>query len=175
MRRLRTGVALCAVTAAAVTAAAGPSVSAGARSERSAAQVGTGNDIVQTATAAGTFTTLTSLLKQAGLARTLEGTGPYTVFAPTDAAFAKVPKATLERLAKDRTKLRAVLLYHVASGKVVAADIAQRRSLKTLNGRRVRIQVRGDKVTVGGAQVVAADVAASNGVIHAINQVLVPR
>jgi uncharacterized surface protein with fasciclin (FAS1) repeats len=132
-------------------------------------------NIVETAVAAGKFKTLTSLVKKAGLAKTLQGKGPYTVFAPTDAAFAKVPKATLDALAKDKAKLRSVLLYHVAKGKLTARKVVKRESVKTLNGQRVRIRVRNDKVFVGGARVTTADVAASNGVIHVINKVLIPR
>ena len=132
-------------------------------------------NIVQTAVAAGQFKTLASLLKKAGLAGTLQGRGPFTVFAPTDAAFAKVPKATLAALGKDRAKLRAVLLYHVVKGKVTAKQVVKLRSAKTLNGQSVPIRVRGGKVTVGGAAVTATDVAASNGVVHVINKVLIPR
>ena len=132
-------------------------------------------NIVETAVAAGKFKTLTSLVKKAGLAKTLQGKGPYTVFAPTDAAFAKVPKATLDALAKDKAKLRSVLLYHVAKGKLTARKVVKRESVTTLNGERVRIRVRNDKVFVGGARVTTADVAASNGVIHVINKVLIPR
>jgi uncharacterized surface protein with fasciclin (FAS1) repeats len=131
-------------------------------------------NIVQTAVAAGTFKTLASLLTKAGLAGTLQGKGPFTVFAPTDAAFAKVPKATLAALAKDKTKLRAVLLYHVVKGKVTAAEVVKLRSAKTLNGKSVSIRVSGGKVAVGGARVTKADVAASNGVIHVVNKVLIP-
>jgi uncharacterized surface protein with fasciclin (FAS1) repeats len=125
--------------------------------------------------AAGKFKTLASLLKRAGLARTLEGRGPYTVFAPTDAAFSKVPNATLARLARNRAKLRSVLLLHVAEGRLTAAKLTKRRSVKTLNGQRLAIRVRRGKVFVGGARVVTANVTASNGVIHAINKVLLPR
>ena len=132
-------------------------------------------NIVQTAVAAGQFKTLASLLKKAGLAGTLQGRGPFTVFAPTDAAFAKVPKATLAALGKDRAKLRAVLLYHVVKGKVTAKQVVKLRSAKTLNGQSVAIRTRGGKVTVGGAAVTATDVASSNGVIHVINKVLIPR
>jgi uncharacterized surface protein with fasciclin (FAS1) repeats len=132
-------------------------------------------DIVQTAKAAGQFKTLTALLKQAGLAKTLKGKGPFTVFAPTDKAFAKVPKATLDALAADKAKLRAVLLYHVANRKLTAKKIVKRHSIKTLNGQRLRVKVRHGKVRVGGARVITADVRASNGVIHVINRVLIPR
>jgi len=97
------------------------------------------------------------------------------VFAPTDAAFAKVPDATLEALGKDKAKLRSVLLYHVAKGKLTAAKVVKRESVKTLNGQRVKIRARDGKVFVGGARVTTADVAASNGVIHIINKVLIPR
>jgi len=132
-------------------------------------------NIVQTAIAAGQFKTLASLLTKAGLAGTLQGKGPFTVFAPTDAAFAKVPKATLAALGKDKAKLRAVLLYHVVKGKVTAAQAMKLRSAKTLQGKSLSIRVSGGKVLVGGATVTKADVTASNGVIHVINKVLIPR
>jgi len=131
-------------------------------------------NIVQTAIAAGQFKTLASLLTKAGLAGTLQGKGPFTVFAPTDAAFAKVPKATLAALGKDKAKLRAVLLYHVVKGKVTAAQAMKLRSAKTLQGKSLSIRVSGGKVLVGGATVTKADVTASNGVIHVINKVLIP-
>jgi transforming growth factor-beta-induced protein len=130
--------------------------------------------IVQTAVAAGSFKTLASLLKKAGLVGTLQGKGPFTVFAPTDAAFAKVPKATLAALAKNKAKLRSVLLYHVVKGNVPAAKVVKLRSAKTLNGKPVSIRVTGKNVSVGGARVTTADVKASNGVIHVINRVLIP-
>ena len=132
-------------------------------------------NIVQTAVGAGQFKTLASLLKQAGLAGTLQGKGPYTVFAPTDAAFAKVPKATLTALAKDRAMLKAVLLYHVAKGKVGSSQVVKLKSVKTLNGQSAPIRVTGGKVYAAGAQVVKADVTASNGVIHIVNKVMLPR
>jgi uncharacterized surface protein with fasciclin (FAS1) repeats len=167
MRHIRTILALSAVTAVAVTAMIG-----GATADTPRAS---DKNIVETAVAAGKFKTLTSLLKRAGLAKTLQGKGPYTVFAPTDAAFAKVPDATLARLARNRAKLRSVLLLHVAEGRLTAAKVTKRRSVKTLNGQRLAIRVRDGKVFVGGARVVTANVAASNGVIHAINKVLLPR
>ncbi len=132
-------------------------------------------DIVQTAVSAGQFKTLATLLKAAGLAGTLQGRGPFTVFAPTDAAFAKVPKATLNALAKDKAKLRAVLLYHVVSGKVLAKRVTQLRSVKTLNGQSLEVRTGGGVVRVAGAKVAQADVLASNGVIHVIDRVLIPR
>jgi uncharacterized surface protein with fasciclin (FAS1) repeats len=131
-------------------------------------------NLVQTAVAAGQFKTLASLIQKAGLAGALEGKGPYTVFAPTDAAFAKVPKATLTALANNKTKLRAVLLYHVVKGKVTAAQAMKLHSAKTLEGKSLSIKVSGGKVIVGGATVVKGDVMASNGVIHVINKVLIP-
>jgi uncharacterized surface protein with fasciclin (FAS1) repeats len=167
MRHIRTILALSAVTAVAVTAMIG-----GATADTPRAS---DKNIVETAVAAGKFKTLTSLVQRAGLAKTLQGKGPYTVFAPTDAAFAKVPDATLARLARNRAKLRSVLLLHVAEGRLTAAKVTKRRSVKTLNGQRLAIRVRGGKVFVGGARVVTADVTASNGVIHAINKVLLPR
>src|SRR5689334_6692257 len=129
-------------------------------------------DIVDTATAAGNFTTLTKLLKRAGLVSALRQPGPFTVFAPTDAAFAKVPKGKLNALLKNRKKLRAVLLYHVVAQKLTAADVVKLTRAKTLNGKQVRFRVRGGKVYVNGARVTTADVGASNGVIHVINRVL---
>jgi uncharacterized surface protein with fasciclin (FAS1) repeats len=132
-------------------------------------------NIVQTAVAAGQFKTLVSLVKQAGLVGALSGHGPLTVFAPTDAAFAAVPKATLGALAKDKAKLKAVLLYHVVKGRVPAAKVVKRTSVKTVNGARVKIAVKNGHVVLNGsARVVKADVKASNGIIHVINRVLLP-
>jgi uncharacterized surface protein with fasciclin (FAS1) repeats len=148
---------------------------AGPASASASAQRGPDKNIVETAVAAGKFKTLASLAQQAGLAETLQAKGPYTVFAPTDAAFAKVPKATLDKLANDKAALRSVLLYHVAKGKLTAAKVVKKRSIRTLNGERVRVRVRKRKVYVGGARVITPDVRASNGVIHAINKVLIPR
>ena len=131
-------------------------------------------NIVQTAVAAGQFKTLVSLVKQAGLVGALSGPGPLTVFAPTDAAFAKVPKATLAALAKNKAELKAVLLYHVVNGKVTAAQASMLTSAKTLEGASLPIRVSGSKVYVGGAQVIKANIMASNGIIHVINKVLIP-
>ncbi len=133
-----------------------------------------GGDIVATATSAGKFTTLTKLLKRAGLVSALRQPGPYTVFAPTDAAFKKVPKKTLNALLANKAKLKAVLLYHVVAGKVTAADVVKLRSAKTLNGKSVRIRVSGMNVFVNNSKVVKADVMATNGVIHVVNRVLIP-
>ena len=132
-------------------------------------------NIVQTAVAAGQFTTLVKLAKQAGLASALSAPGPLTVFAPTDAAFAKVPRKTLAALAKDRAKLRRVLLYHVVSGDVRAAQVVNLKSATTLAKQPVRITVRGGAVYLNKtAKVVNTDISASNGVIHVVNAVLIP-
>lgn len=138
------------------------------------ASMSTGN-IVQTASAAGQFKTLLSLATSAGLAGTLEGKGPFTLFAPTDAAFQKVPKATLAALKKDRSKLRAVLLYHVVKGRITAAELMKMHSVKTLEGQSLTVKSVDGKVMVGDATVVKANVDASNGVIHVINTVLIPK
>jgi uncharacterized surface protein with fasciclin (FAS1) repeats len=132
-------------------------------------------DIVQTAAAAGDFTTLTKLLKRAGLKKALKQPGPYTVFAPTDAAFAKVPQRKLDALLQDKAKLKAVLLYHVVGKKLPAAKVVNRKSARTLNGKKVRFRVKSGNVYVNRAKVTAPDVMASNGVIHVINRVLLPR
>ena len=169
-RRAYTGAALLAIAVLSIAGIA--SAGTGTSSAGSAASK---KDIVETAVAAGQFDTLASLLKRAGLVKTLKGRGPFTVFAPTDAAFAKVPKSTLDALAKDRAKLRAVLLHHVAKGRLTAARIVGRSSVRTLNGQSLQVRVRGSNVTVGGARVVKPNVTASNGVIHVINKVLIPR
>jgi uncharacterized surface protein with fasciclin (FAS1) repeats len=132
-------------------------------------------DIVRTAAAAGQFKTLLALTKQAGLVGALSGTGPLTVFAPTDAAFRAVPKATLARLAKDRAALRRVLLYHVVKGNVTAARVVGLRSAKTLAGPRIGIRVRGGSVFLNGStKVVKTDIGATNGTIHVVSKVLLP-
>jgi len=131
-------------------------------------------NIVQTAAAAPQFSTLVSLVKKAGLVSTLSGRTNYTVFAPTNAAFAKVPKRTLNALAKDKAKLKAVLLYHVVRGKVPASKVVTLHSAKTVNGASVTIKVRKGKVYVNDARVTKADIKASNGIVHQINRVLLP-
>ena len=132
-------------------------------------------DIVDTAIASGKFDTLAALLGEAELVEALRGDGPFTVFAPTDAAFEKVPDKTLEELGKDKEKLRSVLLYHVVNRRLPARKLVKRRSVKTMNGQSLRIRGGGKTVKVNRARVVAADVGASNGVIHVINKVLIPR
>jgi uncharacterized surface protein with fasciclin (FAS1) repeats len=131
-------------------------------------------NIVRTAVAAGQFKTLTKLLTRAGLVNTLQQPGPYTVFAPTDAAFKKVPKKTLTALLRNKAKLRAVLLYHVVPGKVTATDVVKLSSAKTLNGKSLRIRVASSNVFVNNARVTKPDVMATNGVIHVVNRVLIP-
>ncbi len=131
-------------------------------------------NIVETAVAAGDFTTLTSLVEQAGLAGTLSANGPFTVFAPTDDAFAKVPQETLDSLAADPEALKAVLLYHVVDGEARATDVAELSSAETLNGKLVQLETTEGTVKVNDAKVVHADVTASNGVIHVIDEVLIP-
>lgn len=131
-------------------------------------------NLVQTAQSAGQFKTLVKLVKQAGLAKTLSGSTKLTVLAPTDAAFAKVPKSTLAALAKDKAKLRKVLLYHVIPGAVPSSQVVKLTSAKTAEGASVKIRVRGGKVSVNNAQVIKPDVEASNGIIHVVNRVLLP-
>lgn len=132
-------------------------------------------NIVEVATSAGNFKTLVAAVAAAGLVETLSGDGPFTVFAPTDEAFAKLPAGTVEDLLKpeNKDKLVAILTYHVLPGKVLAADVTT-SSPKTVNGKEIEIKVNDGKVTVGGANVIATDVAASNGVIHAIDAVVIP-
>lgn len=133
-------------------------------------------DIAHTAAANSSFSTLTQALQAAGLTGALEGKGPFTVFAPTNAAFAKLPPGTLEMLLKpeNRDKLRSILLYHVVAGRLDAKAVEHMHSAKTLEGARVVFTVSGGKVMVDNAQVIQANVGASNGVIHAIDQVLMP-
>ena len=130
-------------------------------------------DIVDTAVAAGSFKTLATALQAAGLIDTLKGPGPFTVFAPTDAAFAKIPKADLDALLKDKAKLTAVLTYHVVPGRVMAKDV-KAGSVKTVQGGMLTVGTTGG-VTVNNAKVVQADVVASNGVIHVIDTVVMPK
>ena len=130
-------------------------------------------DIVDTAVAAGQFKTLATALQAAGLIDTLKGKGPFTVFAPTDAAFAKIPKAQLDALLADKAKLTAVLTYHVVPGTVMAKDVKAGK-VKTVQGGELTIGTTGG-VTVDGAKVTATDVVASNGVIHVIDSVVLPK
>jgi uncharacterized surface protein with fasciclin (FAS1) repeats len=135
-------------------------------------------DIVDTAVAAGSFKTLAAALQAAGLVETLKGKGPFTVFAPTDAAFAKLPKGTVEELLKpeNKAKLTSILTYHVVPGTVMAAQLATMngKEAKTVNGQALKIAVNGSVVMVGAAKVVTTDIKASNGVIHVIDSVMLP-
>jgi uncharacterized surface protein with fasciclin (FAS1) repeats len=161
-------------TVLAVVALAGSAVAGVAVAKDADEPAPSNKNIVETAVAAGSFKTLVSLVGQAGLAETLATGGTFTVFAPTDAAFAKVPKKTLSALAANPDQLKAVLLYHVAKGELRAKKVVKRSSIKTLNGARVKVKVRRGSVKVNNARIVKANVDASNGVIHAINRVLLP-
>lgn len=132
-------------------------------------------DIVDTAVAAGSFNTLVTAVKAAELVDTLKGPGPFTVFAPNDAAFAKVPAADLEKLLKDKAALGKVLTYHVVPGKVLAADVVKLSSAKTVQGQELKISVQDGTVLVDGAKVLSTDIETSNGVIHVIDSVVLPK
>jgi len=131
-------------------------------------------DIVDTAVAAGTFKTLAAALQAAGLVDTLKGEGPFTVFAPTDEAFAKLPAGTVDALLKDKKKLTEILTYHVVSGRVMASDVVKMSTAKTVQGGTIAIGTSGG-VTVDAARVLKTDIKTSNGVIHVIDTVLMPR
>ena len=130
-------------------------------------------DIVDTAVAAGSFKTLATALQAAGLVDTLKGKGPFTVFAPTDEAFAKIPKSDLDALLKDKAKLTAVLTYHVVAGQVMAKDVKAGK-VKSVQGTELTLGTTGG-VTVDGAKVIKADIVADNGVIHVIDSVVIPK
>jgi uncharacterized surface protein with fasciclin (FAS1) repeats len=134
-------------------------------------------DIVDTAVSAGSFNTLVAAVKAAGLAGTLKGEGPYTVFAPTDDAFAKLPEGTVESLLKpeNREKLVSILTYHVVPGRVTAADVVGLSSAKTVQGQKASIAVEGGEVRIDAARVVKTDIEASNGIIHVIDAVILPK
>lgn len=134
-------------------------------------------DIVDTAVAAGDFKTLAAALQAAGLVDTLKGPGPFTVFAPTDEAFAKLPAGTVEDLLKpeNKQKLVSILTYHVIAGDVMAKDVVKLSEAKTVNGKDLKIMVEGSRVTVDGANVTKTDIKCSNGVIHVIDSVLLPQ
>ena len=153
-----------------VAAAAVALVSIGAQATGSAPS----KDIVDTAVEAGSFKTLAVALQAADLVSTLKSEGPFTVFAPTDAAFAKIPKADLDALLSDKRALTEVLTYHVVSGKVMAADVVKLTQAKTVEGSPVEIKVVDGKVMINNANVSATDIAATNGVIHVIDKVLIP-
>lgn len=132
-------------------------------------------DIVDTAVAAGSFNTLVTAVKAADLVDTLKGAGPFTVFAPNDAAFAKVLAADLQALLKDKAALGNVLTYHVVAGKVMASDVVKLTSAKTVQGQELKIAVKDGVVYVDGAKVISTDIETSNGVIHVIDSVVLPK
>jgi uncharacterized surface protein with fasciclin (FAS1) repeats len=166
MKSRFTGIA--SVAAIVITAAA---IALGSTFARASKQ-----DIVDTAVAAGQFQTLAAALKAADLVDTLKGAGPFTVFAPTDAAFAKLPAGTVENLLKpeNKQKLAAILTYHVVPGAVMASQVTKLTEAKTVNGADVKVSVHDGKVMINNADVVTADIAATNGVIHVIDAVLLP-
>ena len=170
-RRIRLMPAMGAVAAAAAIAAA-PAVA----QHSSTTPATPTQNIVQVASSNPQFSTLVSLIKEAGLVKTLSGKGPFTVFAPTNAAFKKVPAETLAALKADPAKLKAVLTYHVVPGTVPASKVVtlSGKSVKTVEGSPVKITVRGKTVRVNNARVTATDIRAKNGVIHVINGVLIP-
>ncbi len=133
-------------------------------------------NIVDTAIAAGNFKTLAAALDAAGLIGTVKGSGPFTVFAPTDAAFAKLPAGTVENLLKPENKaqLTAILTYHVVAGKIMAADVVKLTEAKTVNGKMLKVKVNGGSVMINDAKVTSADIGATNGVIHVIDSVVLP-
>jgi uncharacterized surface protein with fasciclin (FAS1) repeats len=167
-----------AAQALALVAIAATPVLAGGYSKGPEAGAGTdrAGNIVQVARAAGAFNTLLAAIDAAGLTGTLsgQGQGPFTVFAPTDAAFAKLPPGTVEGLLQDKARLKSILLYHVVAGEVRAADVVKLTSATTVNGRPVTIAVSGGAVKVNDASVTQTDVGARNGVIHVIDTVLIP-
>lgn len=171
MRRLIAGLAVFGIAVACVPslqAAGGCPASCGASRSK---------DIVDTAVAAGSFKTLAAALEAGGLIETLKGSGPFTVFAPTDEAFSKLPEGTVENLLKPENKdaLVKILTYHVVSGKVLAEDVVKLTSAKTVEGSELRIRAKKGSVRVDKANVVKTDIAASNGVIHVIDSVLLPK
>jgi uncharacterized surface protein with fasciclin (FAS1) repeats/uncharacterized membrane protein YuzA (DUF378 family) len=175
-RRWRLQTALAATVAFAALATAAVPASAGCGGSH-AAKAMKSTDIVSTAVAAGDFETLAAALQAAGLVETLQGKGPFTVFAPTDEAFAKLPKGTVEDLLKpeNKDKLTGILTYHVVPGKVMAEDVIGLESAQTVNGQTVAVVVRDGVVSVGGARVTKTDIECSNGVIHVIDTVMLPK
>jgi len=133
-----------------------------------------GKDLVETAVAAGSFKTLATALEKTGLVATLKGKGPFTVFAPTDDAFAKLPAGTLDKLLANPEQLKAILLYHVVSGEVLSAQASKLNSARTVNGADIRISAMGQGLMINNAHVTTADVKATNGVIHVIDAVILP-
>ena len=147
---------------------------AGSNSMDASKEESSAADIVDTAVAAGNFQTLVSAVEAAGLVDTLKGEGPFTVFAPTDEAFAKIPQEQLESLLENKTQLTAVLTYHVVAGKVMSTDLTDDMAVATVQGENVTINLDEDGVMVNDAKVVQADIECINGVVHAIDTVLMP-
>jgi len=175
-RLLATGVLGAGLAAAAITTVPACAEAPRAEATKGEPAKAAPRDIVDTAVAAGSFNTLAAALKAAGLIETLKGAGPFTVFAPTDEAFAKLPAGTVETLLKpeNKEKLTALLTYHVVPARTMAADVVKMTSATTVNGKAVTLKVTDGKVMVNDATVTAADVAASNGVIHVIDRVIMP-
>ncbi len=154
--------------------AAGLAVASALVAAPASAQMAMQKDIVDTAVEAGSFTTLAAALQAAGLVETLKGEGPFTVFAPTDAAFEKLPAGTVESLLANPEQLAAILTYHVVPGKVMAAQVVNISEATTVNGAKINVRVVDGKVMINDATVTTADVGASNGVIHIIDTVILP-
>jgi transforming growth factor-beta-induced protein len=174
MKRLAM-LALCVLMCVSLAACEGGTKKETAEKESPAVEpIAAPKDIVDVAIADGRFTTLVTAVKAAGLVETLKGEGPYTVFAPTDDAFAKLPAGTVESLLQDIPKLKNILLYHVVAGKAMAADVVKLSSATTACGEDVTIKVEGEKVMVDEANVIITDIEASNGVIHVIDAVILP-
>lgn len=171
MKKLIVGMAV--VLVGAWMAYAGGSSCGGCGTAAKADKAATG-DIVDTAVAAGSFKTLSTALTEAGLVETLKGKGPFTVFAPTDEAFAALPAGTVEALLKDKAKLAAVLTYHVVPGKLMAADVVAQPTLKSVQGGKITVAQVDGAVKINDAKVAKADVVAKNGVIHVIDKVILP-
>ena len=175
MKKMMLGIAAGMVTAAVAWAHCGSCGVGEAHSDEGAdAPKAAKADIVDTAVAAGSFKTLATALTEAGLVETLKGEGPFTVFAPTDAAFAALPAGTVEALLKDKEKLTAILTYHVVPGKLMAADVVGKPTLKTAQGETIKITSRDGTVKVNNAKILKTDVLAKNGVIHVIDTVILP-
>ncbi len=175
MKNVLSRIALVTLTSLAALAATGCGPEQPAQSPSGATAEGA-KDIVDTAVAAGSFTTLAKALTAAELVDTLKGDGPFTVFAPTDDAFAALPAGTLEDLLKpeNKAKLQEILKYHVVSGKVMAADVGGLKTAKTVAGKDIKIAVTGDVVMINESKVLKTDIAAKNGVIHVIDKVMLP-
>ncbi len=132
-------------------------------------------DILDVAASSGYFKTLTKAISTAGMSETLKGKGPFTVFAPSDEAFAKLPSSTVESLLKDPSRLKSVLNYHIAQGRFMANDLKKITSVKTLEGQNLKLETANGRITVNGARVTQPNIEASNGVIHTIDSVIMPR